>query len=166
MAQKNFRFFLWCLNLAKHLVKIHKYSECLKSELVWISDSTILSCFQTVWISDSVWNTNENVQILDTFFCLKSELYKIKMGQNSGFWTEKSVWNPNVSVKILDTFYLHTSDSLLPSTYSVKLNLGVSKQNQKTLFQAIYKPISALSEIQTVGFQTFTVLMDFYKVLC
>ena len=79
------------------------------------------------------------------------------MGQNSGFWTEKSVWNPNVSVKILDTFYLHTSDSLLPSTYSVKLNLGVSKQNQKTLFQAIYKPISALSEIQTVGFQTFIV---------
>ena len=34
------------------------YSECLKSELVWISDSSAASSFQTVWISDtfSVWN--------------------------------------------------------------------------------------------------------------
>ena len=34
-------------------------------------------------------------------------------------------------------FYLHTSDNLLPFTYSVRLNMGVSKQNQKSLLQAI-----------------------------
>ena len=39
-----------------------------------------------------------------------------------GFWT---------------LFYLHTSDNLLPFTYSVKLNVGVSKQKQKSLLQAI-----------------------------
>ena len=34
------------------------YSECLKSELVWISDSLVVSHYQTIPISD-------------TFFCLK-----------------------------------------------------------------------------------------------
>ena len=39
-------------------IKLHKktgqiFSECLKSELVWISDSSVLSRFQTVRISDS-----------------------------------------------------------------------------------------------------------------
>ena len=30
------------------------YSECQKSELVWISDSSVTSHFQKVWILDSV----------------------------------------------------------------------------------------------------------------
>ena len=37
----------------------------------------------------------------------------------------------------LTLFNLHTSDNFLPSTYSERLNVGVSKQNQKSLLQAI-----------------------------
>ena len=56
---------------------------------------------------------------------------------DSSDFRQKNVWNP-ISVGISNTFfYLHTSDNLLPSTYSVRLNVGVSKQNQKSLLQAI-----------------------------
>ena len=47
------------------------------------------------------------------------------------FRQKKSVWDLNICVWILDTFNLHTSDNSLPSTYSVRLNVGVSNQNQK-----------------------------------
>ena len=50
------------------------YNECLKFKLVWISDCSVSSHFQTVQISDSVWNRNKNVQISESFFCLKSEI--------------------------------------------------------------------------------------------
>ena len=45
-------------------------------------------------------------------------------------------------------FYLHTSDNLLPFTYSVGLNVGVSKQSQKSLLQASQWYMSEHAEIQ------------------
>ena len=50
-------------------------------------------------------------------------------------------------------FYLHTSYNLLPFICSVKLNVGVSKQNQKSLLQAISKP---MAHLQTFGFKTLS----------
>ena len=42
-----------CLQKRSWKPKINKYSECLKSELIWISDSSVAFRFQTVWISDT-----------------------------------------------------------------------------------------------------------------
>ena len=56
-------------------------------------------------------------------------------------------------------FYLHTSDNLLlPFTYSVKLNVGVLKQNQKSLLQAIQKP---MVHVRMFGFQTLSEIRTF-----
>ena len=52
------------------------YRECLKSELVWISDSSVASSFQTVWISDN-------------FFCLNPNSKKFKRDSEFGFQTLK-----------------------------------------------------------------------------
>ena len=41
-------------------IHIHVRSECLKSKLVCISDSTVVSHFQTVPIYDTVWKPNES----------------------------------------------------------------------------------------------------------
>ena len=40
------------------LDRFQDYSECLKSELAWILDSSVVSHSQTLWISDSVRKTN------------------------------------------------------------------------------------------------------------
>ena len=70
-----------------------QYSECLKSELVWISDSnSVVSHSQTVPISDTVWNRDTFVLISNTLFCLKS-------GQKSwdttlGQFIFKNIYNP------------------------------------------------------------------------
>ena len=60
------------------------------------------------------------------------------MGQKVWFSERKKVSEIQTFVFGFRTlFYLHTSDNLLPFTYSVRLNVGVSKQNQKSLLQAI-----------------------------
>ena len=46
-------------------------------------------------------------------------------------------------------FYLHTSDKLMPSTYSVRLNVGVSKHNKK----ACCKPFR--SQLERLDFRHF-----------
>ena len=72
---------LFWINLIKTYLVLYiftqdEYSECLKSELVWTLDSSNVSPFQTVWISDD-------------FFYLKFELLKSNPNLEFGFQTLK-----------------------------------------------------------------------------
>ena len=68
--------------------------------------------------------------------------------------SDKKVFEIQTSVFGFQTlFYLHTSDNLLPFTYSVRLNVGVSKRNQKKPIASHLKP---MVQVQTFGFQTLS----------
>ena len=85
----------------------------------------------------NVWNPNENIFGFWTLFLSEIGTLKNQMGQK--VWIsdrKKSVWNPNVCVQFR-YFYLHISDNLMPSPYSVRLNVGVSEQTKNSLLQAI-----------------------------
>ena len=66
------------------VVHFQKYSECLNTELVWISDSTVGFRFQTVPISDSVWNPNSKFRFQTLFSVWNPNSKKLK--RNLKFW--------------------------------------------------------------------------------
>ena len=55
-------------------------------------------------------------------------------------------------------FVCITQKTEMPSTYSVRLNVRLSKQNQKILLQATWKPII---QVQTFGFQALSEIWMF-----
>ena len=89
---------------------------------------------------------------LDFGQCLKSEQKRLDFGHFflSEIQTLKSKWEKSLDFRQkkgseIQTFvfgfwllfYLHTSDNFLSSTYSLRLNVRVSKQKQKSLLHAI-----------------------------
>ena len=64
------------------------------------------------------------------------------MGQKLWIYEQKKVseiWTYVFRFRTL--FYLNTWNNLLPSSYSIRLNVEMSNQNQKNLLQAIWKPM-------------------------
>ena len=72
------------------------YSECLKTELVWISDSSVLSCFQTVRIRTVSEIRNKPFRFRTLFSVWNLNPKKSQWDKKFGFQTEESIWNPNI----------------------------------------------------------------------
>ena len=125
-----------CLK-TKVLLVWFQYSECQKSKLVWITDSLVSPIsrqfrFQTV---SEIQTKNFGFR---NFFLSEFWTHKIQMGSKIWISDRNKVSEIQTFVFGFQTlFYLHTSDTLLPSTYSSMLNAEVSKQNQKSLLQVI-----------------------------
>ena len=118
---------------------ISEYSECLKSELAWISDSSVVSHSQTVWILDSVWKPNVQSKHQKARPLKKLWPWNLKATwlfgpkTNFGFWTSKSIWNPSFlypqSVLILVFPYFGRSDSDIHCKALPCLSINAWKQD-------------------------------------
>ena len=61
--------------------------------------------------------------------------YVVMLLHSSSFFQANQTLVRTKSLDFRHFFYLHTLDNLLPFPYSVRLNVGVSKENQKSLFR-------------------------------